>query len=136
MVRLHQIQTYFNKPDNDPSSLNKSSEEEDEEPCSVCGCNLSPKLRGISSLVILKWTFSAICMTWVHFTYSAFVRVVRKLNKVFLLILYRRINYVLVSIIHLFILYKIVFKSCDSKYLLTTYYFNILETLQHYKHYK
>jgi len=54
MVRLHQIQTYFNKPGYDPSSLNESSEEEDEEPCSVCGCKISPKLRGISSLVILK----------------------------------------------------------------------------------
>jgi len=32
MVRLHQIQTYFNTPGYDPSSLNESPEEEDEIP--------------------------------------------------------------------------------------------------------
>ena len=45
MIRLHQMQTYFSKPGNDPSSLNKSSEEEDEEPYSVCGYKISSKLQ-------------------------------------------------------------------------------------------
>ena len=65
----------------DPSLLDESSEEEDEEPCCVCGYTFPPQLRGISSLVILKWAQCDTCMKWVHLAFCTPVRVVRSNSK-------------------------------------------------------
>ena len=63
-----------------PINLDSSSsdEEDDSEPCCVCNKTFPPQLRGIDTLVIVKWAQCDNCRHWVHLVYCSKVRVVRR----------------------------------------------------------